>query len=239
MFGAAGLLSLMLPVCAAMPGPASSIEVCFSPGEDCTDLIVREIGAAKKHVLVQAYVFTARPIADALLSARKRGVETRVILDQSNKTDRYSVINQLRRGGVEVYVDAKHAVANNKVVVIDDATVITGSFNFTKAADDANAENLLVIRGDAALARRYADNWETHVKHSDVLPKLAAAAGDAKGGAAGDSEASDSEIVYVTKGGKRYHRRECETLKGGGVEMTIAEAKKQGKTPCKVCKPRE
>ena len=46
-------------------------------------------------------------------------------------------------------------------MVIDGATVITGSFNFTKSAEDSNAENLLVIRS-RMLASRYTDNWKVH-----------------------------------------------------------------------------
>jgi len=66
-----------------------------------------------------------------------------------------------------VRIDAKHAIAHNKIMVIDGEVVITGSFNFTKAAEEHNAENLLVIR-DAALAERYAANWKAHAEHSEA-----------------------------------------------------------------------
>ena len=60
----------------------------------------------------------------------------------------------------------KHAIAHNKVMLIDDETVITGSFNFTKAADEKNAENLLVI-SSTDLATKYLDNWRKHWEHSE------------------------------------------------------------------------
>jgi phosphatidylserine/phosphatidylglycerophosphate/cardiolipin synthase-like enzyme len=60
-----------------------------------------------------------------------------------------------------------HAIVHNKVMVIDGETVITGSFNFTKAAEESNAENLLIIR-DRKLASLYMKNWQEHVKHSEV-----------------------------------------------------------------------
>jgi len=63
-------------------------------------------------------------------------------------------------------MDAKHAIAHNKIMIIDSATVITGSFNFTKAAQQSNAENLLVLR-DAAAAAKYEANWNIHVRHSE------------------------------------------------------------------------
>ncbi len=58
-------------------------------------------------------------------------------------------------------------IAHNEIMIIDGETVITGSFNFTKAAEEKNAENLLVIR-DKKLAKRYFKNWEEHERHSEV-----------------------------------------------------------------------
>jgi phosphatidylserine/phosphatidylglycerophosphate/cardiolipin synthase-like enzyme len=60
---------------------------------------------------------------------------------------------------------AHHAIAHNKIIVIDGETVLTGSFNFTKAAQEKNAENLLMIR-DPTLAAQYTTNWEVHRQHS-------------------------------------------------------------------------
>ncbi len=64
------------------------------------------------------------------------------------------------------FIDSKHAIAHNKIMIIDDATVITGSFNFTKAAQESNAENLLVLH-DEKMAWGYEANWEKHFKHSE------------------------------------------------------------------------
>jgi phosphatidylserine/phosphatidylglycerophosphate/cardiolipin synthase-like enzyme len=144
----------------------SSPEVCFTPGSDCTGVIVREIGTAKKSVRVQAYSFTSAPIAKALVDASKRGVKVEVILDRSNRTERYSGLTFLLHANIPTSIDAKHAIAHNKIIIIDDETVITGSFNFTKAAQAHNAENLLVIR-DPVLAAKYVANWRLHLAHSD------------------------------------------------------------------------
>jgi phosphatidylserine/phosphatidylglycerophosphate/cardiolipin synthase-like enzyme len=97
-------------------------------------------------VLVQAYSFTSAPIAKALLDAHKRGVQVQVILDKSQRTEKYSSADFLANQGVLTMIDATHAIAHNKVIVIDGETVLTGSFNFTKAAQEKNAENLLIIR---------------------------------------------------------------------------------------------
>jgi phosphatidylserine/phosphatidylglycerophosphate/cardiolipin synthase-like enzyme len=142
-------------------------EVYFSPHGGCTDAVIRELNKAKSTILVQAYSFTSAPIAKALLSAHKRGVKVEVILDKSQRTQKYSSATFLFNAGIPVKIDAQHAIAHNKVMVIDGETVITGSFNFTKAAEENNAENLLVIH-DRKLAERFTKNWQEHEKHSEV-----------------------------------------------------------------------
>jgi phosphatidylserine/phosphatidylglycerophosphate/cardiolipin synthase-like enzyme len=138
--------------------------LCFTPPEDCTALIRRELAAAGRQVLVQAYSFTSAPIAEALVAARRRGVEVTVLLDGDSANGPASVLASLTRGGVRVLLDDPPGIAHNKVMVIDvmvadRARVITGSFNFSRAAEERNAENLLVLR-DPAIAAAYAANWD-------------------------------------------------------------------------------
>ena len=140
-------------------------EVFFSPKGGCTEAIVGELHKAKSEILVQAYSFTSADIAAALVDAKKRGVKIQVILDKSNLTEKYSSADFVAHAGIATLIDSEHAIAHNKVMVIDGGTVITGSFNFTKAAEKSNAENLLVIR-DKTLAGKYADNWREHAGHS-------------------------------------------------------------------------
>lgn len=90
-----------------------------------------------------------------------------VILDKSQRTQKYSSATFLYNAGIPVKIDPQHAIAHNKVMVIDGETLITGSFNFTKAAEENNAENLLVIH-DKRLAARYTKNWQEHERHSEV-----------------------------------------------------------------------
>jgi phosphatidylserine/phosphatidylglycerophosphate/cardiolipin synthase-like enzyme len=159
--------------CIFSPLPASPQEtppnwqVYFSPRGGCTDAIIKELNNAKSTILVQAYSFTSAPIAKSLLNAHKRGVKVEVILDKSQKTQKYSSATFLFNQGIPVKIDVQHAIAHNKVMIIDGETVITGSFNFTKAAEESNAENLLVIR-DKKLALLYAKNWQEHERHSEV-----------------------------------------------------------------------
>ena len=115
---------------------AESIQVFFSPQGGCTAAVVLELGRAKTSIFVQAYSFTSAPIAKALVDAHKRGIHIEVILDRSQRSEKYSSADFIAHEGIPTFIDAEHAIAHNKVVVIDAATVITGSFNFTKAAEE-------------------------------------------------------------------------------------------------------
>ena len=126
--------------------PEQNIAVYFSPHGGCTDVIVAALDQARETVLVQAYSFTSAPIAKAVVDAHKRGVKVQVILDRSQRTEKYSSADFLAHAGVPVQIDEKHAIAHNKIMIIDGQTIITGSFNFTKSAEERNAENLLIIR---------------------------------------------------------------------------------------------
>lgn len=144
-----------------------SVEVCFTPGEDCTGQLVTLLDGAQREILVQAYSFTSAPIASALRDAHKRGVAVTVILDRSQRSEKYSSADFLAHAGIQTFIDAKHAIAHNKIMVIDGAILVTGSFNFTKAAQERNAENLLVIQGNRGLLQRYRKNFETHRAHAE------------------------------------------------------------------------
>jgi phosphatidylserine/phosphatidylglycerophosphate/cardiolipin synthase-like enzyme len=151
----------------SQPATWPDIEVYFSPKGGCTDAIVREINNAKSNLYVQAYSFTSLPIAKALIAANNRDVLVKVILDKSQRSEKYREADFLAHEHVMVFIDPKHAIAHNKIMIIDRQTVITGSFNFTKAAEDNNAENLLIIH-DKALAEKYMANWVKHFDHSEV-----------------------------------------------------------------------
>lgn len=145
-------------------------EVFFTPGDATTTELVAELNAATQTVHVQAYSFTSAPIAKAVIEAKRRGVDVTAILDKSQRTANYSSADLLVNEGVPTFIDAKHAIAHNKIMIIDGATVITGSFNFTKAAQESNAENLLILR-DRELAEKYESNWHIHLSHSQIYSR--------------------------------------------------------------------
>ena len=85
----------------------------------------------------------------------------------------YASATYLLNHGVPTFFDAKHAIAHSKIMLIDGMTILTGSFNSTKAAEASNAENLLVIRGEPKLYAAYLENLEEHFGHFERHEGLA------------------------------------------------------------------
>lgn len=162
------LLSLSCSIHAETFSSTGIIDVYFSPKGGATEAVVSEINNASKEILVQAYSFTSAPIAKALANARKRGIKIDVVLDKSQRKEKYTSADFVAHAGIPTFIDDKHAIAHNKIILIDRQTLITGSFNFTRAAEERNAENLLVIRGNKPLCERYIQNFVKHKNHSEV-----------------------------------------------------------------------
>lgn len=157
------------PVNARPFASGSGYTLCFVPdGVSCQDLLVNAIRGTRQRLLIQAYSFTSKPIAEAVAQAHKRGVDVRVILDKSQVSERYTSATFLKHAGIPVVIDTKPAIAHNKVMVFDDQAVFTGSFNFTKSAQERNAENGMLIRGDAAVVKAYTDNWKARYQQSSA-----------------------------------------------------------------------
>ncbi len=157
---------------AAKPGISSQthIRVYFTPGDSAESAIVDQLLGAKDSILVQAYSFTNPAIASALVGARERGVKVVLLLDKSHRTQKYSAADFTTHGGVETLIDDRHAIAHNKIMIIDGQIVITGSYNFTKAAEKSNAENLVIIESPE-VAGKYLQNWQKHHRHSQPYRK--------------------------------------------------------------------
>lgn len=155
-----------------------TIEVAFSPNNGATETVVKAVSEAKHSLLVSAYSFTSKDIAEALLDAKKRGVEVKIILDKSQVSQKYSSSTFFANQGFDLRIDVKHAIYHDKVMIIDDKNIITGSFNFTKAAETKNAENVLVIRDNPELAKLYTQdwwfNWQQAIPRDEFVSKMKA-----------------------------------------------------------------
>lgn len=170
----AELLTGVLGTSDSLAGPRSAVSkgmsaevmgVYFTPPTGAAGAIVEAIESAQQEVVVQAYGFTHNGIAQAILRAQKRGVSVRVLMDEKSRTTNQYVIDLLLGDSVPYRLDGKHAIAHNKVMVIDTQIVVTGSYNFTNAAETRNAENVLILRS-VELARAYRENFEQHWAHA-------------------------------------------------------------------------
>lgn len=141
------------------------IAVHFAPHGDCEKAVVAVINKAKRCVYLMAYFFTSPEIVDALTKARKRDVKVSMLTDV--RGDDFPGLRALHDVGAEHWVDKKHPIMHNKVVIADDNVVVTGSYNFTERAEN-NAENLLVIRSEM-VAGLFSENWIMHCAHAEKI----------------------------------------------------------------------
>jgi phosphatidylserine/phosphatidylglycerophosphate/cardiolipin synthase-like enzyme len=169
---AAGL-ALGSAFAAELPGesiPVRSAHVYFSPEQSGEAVIRTVIDGAKERVIIAAFHFTSKPIAESLIAAHRRGVDVTAVLDKSNLSDKKSKGEMLLKAGVPVYIDSEHRTAHNKVIVADGRWVVTGSYNFNGHAEHHNAENLLVL-DSPELAAKYEANLRKHTGHAAPLEK--------------------------------------------------------------------
>jgi phosphatidylserine/phosphatidylglycerophosphate/cardiolipin synthase-like enzyme len=157
--------------------PKEPAEVVFAPsGKDraLQKRVAREIGGAKKKVVAAIYQFTSKEIAQALVAAKNRGVDVRVLVDgpqaaalRSGWAEALEMVEAAKVPVRRVYADgdkksrstdAGRAKFHHKFVVIDGERVLTGSFNWTVLADEENYENLVTMTGKVAV--KYAEEFD-------------------------------------------------------------------------------
>lgn len=168
--GVSSVSAFTMPSTERVPVPVTQIRAYFTPGHTVETAIADEIQAAKESVHVQAYSFTNPVIVQALADAQIRGLDVVVLLDKSNRTQKSSAANLAAGLGIPLYIDDRHAIAHNKIMIIDGRVVITGSYNFSRAAEKSNAENIVIIESPA-IAEKYQKNWQKHHQHSQPYSK--------------------------------------------------------------------
>lgn len=143
------------------------VKVFFSPDGGFADVIIKYISAARSEILIQSYYFGSFPIARALIAAHKKGVKTAVIVDKTDRAEGVTPGVEMSQEGIAVFLDNKHSIANNRVMIIDGKIVFTGSFDFNKASEQSIADNLLIVESPE-LAGLYRENWMRHREHSEA-----------------------------------------------------------------------
>ncbi len=131
-----------------LPPVPAQVSACFAPEEDCSGFITDAIDRARHQILVNAYVLTSKPIVAALVAAKNRGVDTEAIVDRGAPGERGSGISALAEARIPIWVDEQVYLAHAKVLIIDGASVIAGSYNFSGAAAH-NSEDVMLLASPA------------------------------------------------------------------------------------------
>jgi len=139
-------LSLLFAVCVVGCGQgpvAIETHFCAAESPPCSHYVLKEISKAKVKIEVAVFTFTLDEIAEALVEAAERGVNVWVVYELGMEDT--PLVAKLESGGVAVRADKNPDLMHHKFMVVDDATVLTGSFNWTYSADNFHDENLLII----------------------------------------------------------------------------------------------
>jgi phosphatidylserine/phosphatidylglycerophosphate/cardiolipin synthase-like enzyme len=147
----------------------AGIAVFFSPDGGALAAVADLISRSRKSIDVQAYLLTTKELTDPLAEAHRRGVKVRVIVDADNAAPDRGLAVSLAGRGVPVFTDGEHKEAHDKVIIIDGQAVVTGSFNFTRAAEIENSENLLILTGKPKIIAAYQKHFERHLAHAKPL----------------------------------------------------------------------
>ncbi len=154
------LLSVLASHAQSLESPPSVVKAAFRG--DCETMVLDAIGEAKKEIHVAVYTFTRRRIADALIAQRESGVKIWMKVDERQANSEWGrpVAEKLRKAKIKVDLISmrQYRSMHNKFIVIDNETVITGSYNFTSAASKDNWENMVRIE-DSAIAREFVREW--------------------------------------------------------------------------------
>ena len=140
--------------------PLNNAQVAFCPSPQCVSLTESAIDAAQQRIDVAMYSFTNDELGQALVRAKQRGVEVRVILEKQQSTTQYSELELLKNANIPVRIDSNPQLMHHKFAVIDSEFVITGSMNWTANGVKENNENVLVIHSPE-LNAQFAQEFET------------------------------------------------------------------------------
>ena len=140
-------------------GDGTRIFTYFAPENDTISPLLSEIQSAKASIHFMAFAFTHNTLGDAMRRQFKAGIAVQGVFEERQISE-YSEYEPMIAAGLPVIQDRTRGMMHHKVIVIDEETVITGSYNFSKNAETNNSENLLIIKGNRDIARAYLDEFE-------------------------------------------------------------------------------
>lgn len=136
----------------------TTIENYFSNHDSVDEHVVMAIRQARKSIKFMAFSFTHQRIAEAMIERARQGVKVAGVFE-TRQLSQYSMYEMMNHEPeVSVVLDGNKYNMHHKVIIIDDATVITGSYNFSASATKGNDENLVIIR-NAEVARSYNEEF--------------------------------------------------------------------------------
>ncbi|WP_237151011.1 phospholipase D family nuclease [Pseudomonas sp. ADAK13] len=155
------LVALLGAPCLSYGEP--TIQVGFSPEGSARKLVLETIKGARHSIQMLAYAFQAPDIMQALVDAKTRGVQVRVVIDKKRNLGKTSkaAMDFVTRNGVELRTNDQFHLHHDKTIIVDGNTVETGSFNFAQSAETANSENVVVIRDRPEVTRQYVAHWQS------------------------------------------------------------------------------
>lgn len=149
----------MVPCALAAP----SVQVGFSPEGSALQLVLNTLNTAQSSIRLMGYSFTSPEVVRALVGAKRRGVDVKVVLDEKGNQNTVSqaAMNLLVNADIPVRTVDKFKIMHDKTIVCDNKTTGVGSFNFSRAAATANSENVLVLHDMPAVAHTYLIHWQS------------------------------------------------------------------------------
>jgi phosphatidylserine/phosphatidylglycerophosphate/cardiolipin synthase-like enzyme len=137
----------------------ANVEVYFAPEDGVAKYVLQRLAAAKRSIDFMTFSYTSSAIADTMVAQAQAGLPVRGVFERQNAGGTGSAFGRLRQGGVDVLQDGNCYILHHKAIIVDERTVITGSYNFTNSAENDNDENLVIV-DDPALARTYLEEFE-------------------------------------------------------------------------------
>ncbi|EPU8566503.1 phospholipase D family protein [Yersinia enterocolitica] len=149
-----------------------SYDVGFSPRGNALDLILAELASAKESIYLAAYSFTSQPVVDALIAAHERGVTVSVVVNKGSINGNGAKARYLKGNNIPIKMNSKYSIMHNKFFLVDNKSLKTGSFNYSAAAHQRNAENILIIRCVDEVITQYQQEFTRLWDESIEIPEI-------------------------------------------------------------------
>jgi len=157
-----GLVCLSLS-CIQPAVAAPSVQAGFSPEGSALQLVLNTIDTARQSIRLMGYSFTSPEVVKSLAAAKQRGVDVKIVLDEKGNRSKASqaAMNVVVNAGIPLRTNGRYAIMHDKVIIVDNQTVESGSFNYTRSAALRNSENVLVINDVPEVAQAYLQHWQS------------------------------------------------------------------------------